>query len=37
MQANQSELLSNTARSDEIAFKADILANDAMDLLIKYR
>ncbi|CAD7378219.1 phage tail protein [Xanthomonas arboricola] len=35
VQANQSELLSNTARRGEIAFEADILANDAVDLSIK--
>ncbi len=35
VQVNQSELLSNPARRGEIAFEADILANDAVDLSIK--
>ncbi|TWQ96510.1 phage tail protein, partial [Xanthomonas vasicola] len=35
VQANQSELLSNTARRGDITFEADILANDAVDLSIK--
>ncbi|ENZ94484.1 P2 phage tail completion protein R (GpR) [Xanthomonas fragariae LMG 25863] len=35
VQLNQSELLSNPARPGEIAFEADIPANDAMDLSIK--
>ncbi|CAG2095851.1 phage tail protein [Xanthomonas euroxanthea] len=35
VQVNQSELLSNPARLGEIAFEADILANDAVDLSIK--
>ncbi|MGW8339892.1 phage tail protein [Xanthomonas axonopodis pv. khayae] len=35
VQVNQSELLSNHARRGDIAFEADILANDAVDLSIK--
>ncbi|MGX8286480.1 phage tail protein [Xanthomonas oryzae] len=35
VQANQPELLSNPARRGDIAFEADILANDAVDLSIK--
>ncbi|AKC78752.1 tail protein [Xanthomonas arboricola] len=35
VQVNQSELLSNPARRGDIAFEADILANDAVDLSIK--
>ncbi|CEJ21834.1 P2 phage tail completion R family protein (fragment) [Xanthomonas citri pv. citri] len=35
VQGNQSELLSNPARRGDIAFEADILANDAVDLSIK--
>ncbi|MBB5882967.1 hypothetical protein GGR60_002882 [Xanthomonas arboricola] len=35
VQTNQSELLSNPARRGEIAFEADILASDAVDLSIK--
>ncbi|CAD7721937.1 hypothetical protein LMG31884_33780 [Xanthomonas hydrangeae] len=35
VQTNQSELLSNSSRRGDIAFEADILANDAVDLSIK--
>ncbi|MCC4613263.1 phage tail protein [Xanthomonas campestris pv. esculenti] len=35
VQVNQSELLSSPAHRGDIAFEADILANDAVDLSIK--
>ncbi|MBB5734421.1 hypothetical protein FHT09_000120 [Xanthomonas arboricola] len=35
VQVNQSELLSSPTQRGEIAFEADILANDAVDLSIK--